>query len=128
MFFIKRLPNTQVKNNDVVFEQTDEMDAWMKCNAVKRFIFKGMMTLFFIFGLLVSNFAFADQGLDPLAAAIKPQVQALFGAGSTVAYCIYIAEIIFGSVVYVKTKNLLTLLGVPILVLFTHAMFTYIGS
>lgn len=46
MFFIKRLPNTQVKNNDVVFEQTDEMDAWMKCNAVKRFIFKGMMTLF----------------------------------------------------------------------------------
>ena len=65
---------------------------------------------------------------DPLANSVKPEVAALFGAGSTIAYCIYLAEIVLGSVAYVKTKNLLLLLGVPILMLFTHTMFTYIGS
>lgn len=84
--------------------------------------------LCFLYGILLCTASFADPASDPLAASVKPQVQALFGAGSTVAYCIYIAEIVLGSVVYVKTKNLLTLLGVPILMLFTRAMFTYIGS
>lgn len=65
---------------------------------------------------------------DPLAATLKPQVAALFGSGSTITYCIYLAEIVLGSVAYVKSKNLLLLLGVPILMLFTHAMFTYIGG
>ncbi len=84
--------------------------------------------LSFFYGVFVCNLCLADPATDPLASAVKPQIQALFGTGSTVAYAIYIAEIILGSVVYVKTKNLLTLLGVPILVLFTHAMFTYIGG
>ena len=79
-------------------------------------------------GLLFCHVCYADSGTDPLAATVKPQVAALFGSGSTIAYCIYIAEIVLGSVAYIKTKNILLLLGVPILMLFTHTMFTYIGG
>jgi len=83
---------------------------------------------FILYGVLLCNICFANTSTDPLATSIKPQVAALFGSGSTVAYCIYIAEIVLGSVAYVRSKNLLLLLGVPILMLFTHAMFTYIGG
>ena len=79
-------------------------------------------------GLLFCHACYAASGTDPLAATVKPQVAALFGSGSTIAYCIYIAEIVLGSVAYIKTKNILLLLGVPILMLFTHTMFTYIGG
>jgi len=75
-----------------------------------------------ILGMVLCNLCLADT--DPLESSLKPQIQALFGAGSTVAYGIYISEIVMGGVAYVKTKNLMLLLGVPILVLFTHTMFT----
>jgi len=84
--------------------------------------------LFTLYGMLLCSHCFASTSTDPLAVSVKPQVAALFGSGSTVAYCIYIAEIVLGSVAYVRSKNLLLLLGVPILMLFTHAMFTYIGG
>ncbi len=76
--------------------------------------------------MLVCNIGFAAD--DPLSDVLRPQVEGMFGAGSTVAYCIYIAEVILGTVVYVKSKNLLSLLGVPIIVVTTHAMFKYIGT
>lgn len=74
------------------------------------------------------NLALAGSAVDPLAESIKPQIQALFGAGSTVAYAIYIAEIVLGSVAYIKTKNILLFAGVPLLMLFTSGMFNYIGA
>lgn len=67
-------------------------------------------------------------GADPLADSLKPQIAAMFGAGSTVSYAIYTAEMIAGAVGYIKSKNPLILVGVPILVMFTHGMFTYISS
>ena len=87
---------------------------------------KIIINIGFILGIMLFNICLADT--DPLESSLKPQIQALFGAGSTVAYGIYIAEIVMGSVAYVKTKNLMLLLGVPILMLFTHTMFTYISS
>ncbi len=93
-----------------------------------RLLMKARSYLVFLYGVFCCQICFADSATDPLATSVKPQVQALFGTGSTVAYCIYIAEIILGSVVYIKSKNLLTLVGVPVLVLFTHAMFSYISS
>lgn len=128
MFFIKRLINTRVKRNDVSPDQLDELNYRFKLNNFKKVSFKGVMTLLLVFGLLVPSFVFSYSGTDPLAAVLKPQMQALFGAGSRVAYCIYITEIVFGGVVYAKTKNLLTLLGMAIFLLSTHAMFIYIGS
>ena len=79
-----------------------------------------------LLGVMLCSMCLADT--DPLETSLKPQIQALFGAGSTVAYAIYIGEIVMGGVAYVKTKNLMLLLGVPILVLFTHTMFTYISN
>lgn len=79
-----------------------------------------------IFGIFFSISGFCDTSVDPLAATVKPELQALFGPTSTVSYCIYLAEIVVGAVAYVKTKNLLVLIGVPILVIFTGAMFGYI--
>lgn len=108
----------------------------MKINAIYRLIkksFLSLMTLrgFFLrlmgVGLLLLGVAYATDASDPLAETIKPQVKAMFGSGSTMAYCIYIAEVVLGSIGYIKTKNLLLLLGVPILVLFTGAMFSYIS-
>jgi type IV conjugative transfer system pilin TraA len=75
--------------------------------------------------LMLSTAAFA---VDPLAASLKPEITDLFGAGSTIAYCIYVGEIVVGSVAYIKSKNLMLLLGVPILMLFTHAMFSYVSG
>jgi len=79
-------------------------------------------------GMIYAGAGLCDSTVDPLAASVKPQITALFGAGSTVAYCIYIAEVVLGAAGYIKTKNLMLLAGVPILVLFTSAMFKYISS
>lgn len=84
-----------------------------------------LLVLVFSFGF---SLCFAADATDPLATVLKPQIQALFGPGSTVAYGIYVAELVLGGIAYVKSKNLLILLGVPIVVLFTNAMFSYIGS
>ena len=78
--------------------------------------------------LIFSCSAFCDPASDPLAAIIKPQVAALFGPGSTVSYCIYVGEIVLGAIGYAKSKNPLLLIGVPILVIFTAGMFSYIGA
>ena len=80
------------------------------------------------YGLLFSCSAFCDPASDPLATIIKPQVAALFGPGSTVSYCIYVGEIVLGAIGYAKSKNPLLLIGVPILVIFTAGMFSYIGT
>ncbi len=84
--------------------------------------------LTFAYGVFVCNLCLAGEAKDPLYDSVRPQVEALFGPGSTVAYCIYVAEIILGSVLYIKNKNPLTLVGVPIIVIFTSAMFKYIGG
>lgn len=82
---------------------------------------------FLIFGLIFSCSAFCDAS-DPLATIIKPQITALFGPGSTVSYCIYVGEIVLGAIGYAKSKNPLLLIGVPILVIFTAGMFSYIAT
>jgi type IV conjugative transfer system pilin TraA len=93
---------------------------------LRGFAKKMATTAFVFFCMVLCSLCPADT--DPLASSLKPEIQALFGSDSTVAYGIYIAEIVMGSVAYVKTKNLMLLLGVPILMLFTHTMFTYISS
>ena len=82
------------------------------------------ITLFVGLALVTTGYC-AD---DPLAKTMKPEVAALFGSGSTISYCIYIAEIVLGGISYVRSKNLLILLGVPILMIFTHTMFSLIST
>ena len=96
---------------------------------IKKYVFElSWKCSALIFGLLFSCSAFCDPAADPLAAIIKPQITALFGPGSTVSYCIYVGEIVLGAIGYAKSKNPLLLVGVPILVIFTAGMFSYIAT
>lgn len=109
----------------------------MTINAIYRLIKKWLLariTLrgFFLplmgVGLLLLGVAYADSAMDPLAETIKPQIQATFGKGSTVMFAVYIGEVLTGAITYIKSKNLLCLLGTVILILFTTAMFALIGK
>jgi type IV conjugative transfer system pilin TraA len=97
-------------------------------NKFNKFLSKYTKYLFVLCAITLCSVCLADPATDPLAATVKPEITGLLGDGSTVMYCIYIAEIVLGGVAYIKTKNLMIFLGVPFLMLFTHAMLTYIAS
>ncbi len=99
----------------------------INCQKIKNhFEVHGWKYVTVILGVSFANTAFCDT-TDPLKAIIEPEVSAMFGPKSTVAYYIYVGEIVLGAITYAKNKNPLILLGVPILVLFTSGMFTYIA-
>lgn len=56
----------------------------------------------------------------------KDDVKATFGADSFVVMCIYIAEIIIGVATYIRTKNLLILLGLVVVIVFTTVGLTFV--
>lgn len=58
------------------------------------------------------------QATDLLAAG-KGDVQATFGADSLVIMCIYLAEFVVGIAMYIRTKNLIILLGMVVVMVFT---------
>lgn len=99
-----------------------------------RFFFKKMKEKYFYFSCLMAttffcNLACADASGDLLANAIpQGQITNTFGPGSRFAYCIYVGEIVLGTVAYIKTKNIFALTGIVVLMLFTAAAFSLIGS
>ena len=66
------------------------------------------------------------QATDLLAGG-KEDVVATFGADSLVAMCIILAEVIVGVGMYIKTKNLLVLLGLAVVIVFTTVGYSYIS-
>ncbi|ECP5634339.1 pilin, partial [Salmonella enterica] len=52
---------------------------------------------------------------------------ATFGADSFVMMCIIIAELIVGVAMYIRTKNLLILLGLVVVIVFTTVGLTFIN-
>lgn len=54
-----------------------------------------------------------------LLAGGKDDVKATFGADSFVIMCLYLAELIVGLAMYIRTKNLLILLGLVVVIVFT---------
>ena len=82
-----------------------------------------------LFSIFVTNVAHA--AIDPskdLLSADKGDITNNFGAGSTFMYIIYLIEIIAGVAAYIKTKNLLTLIGIVVVLIFTTVAFATIGS
>lgn len=96
----------------------------IKKNTSQLYLKFGML----VFGFIFSCSAFCDTATDPLATVIRPQVTALFGPHSTVAYFIYLAELGLGAIGFAKTKNPVLFLGVPLLVLITSGLFTYVSG
>lgn len=85
--------------------------------------------------LAVLGFSLACLAADPKAgtieafsASLKSEVTSFFGPSGVIAYALYIAEIIMGVAAYIKTKNLMVLLGLPIIILFTNAAFSFISG
>ncbi|CND00497.1 conjugal transfer pilin subunit TraA [Yersinia intermedia] len=66
------------------------------------------------------------QATDLLAGG-KDDVKATFGADSFVMMCIIIAELIVGVGMYIRTKNLLILLGLVVVIVFTTVGLTFIS-
>lgn len=56
----------------------------------------------------------------------RDDVKATFGADSFVMMCIILAEIIVGVSMYIRTKNMLILLGAVVVIVFTSVMMAYI--
>ena len=78
------------------------------------------------FGLIHTSYA-DDGNTDPLAAVGK-KVSVAFGKGSTFMWILMISEIVAGVIAYIKTKNMMVLIGIVIVFLFTAAAFTLIGA
>lgn len=62
-----------------------------------------------------------------LLAGGKDDVRATFGADSFVMMCIIIAELVVGVGMYIRTKNLLILLGLVVVIVFTTVGMSFIG-
>lgn len=65
-------------------------------------------------------------GANDLLAGGKEDVKATFGADSFVMMCIIIAELIVGVSMYIRSKNLLILLGLVVVIVFTTVGLTFI--
>lgn len=66
------------------------------------------------------------QATDLLAGG-KDDVKATFGADSFVMMCIIIAELVVGAAMYIRTKNLLILLGLVVVIVFTTVGLTFVN-
>ncbi|WEE29291.1 type IV conjugative transfer system pilin TraA [Aeromonas hydrophila] len=73
--------------------------------------------------VLVTLFTFGQAHAVDMLAGQSGTVNDTFGANSTVAKWIILAEVIIGVASYIKTKNLLLLFGVIIVVVFTTVGF-----
>ena len=70
-----------------------------------------------IYGLSTTT-SFAE-GTNYLS-GLKADVGKTFGAGSDTEYFIYLAEGLMAAFGYIKTKNIMLLGGLPVLMAFTH--------
>lgn len=61
---------------------------------------------------------YAADATDPLAGAATA-VKADFGPTSNFMTIVYVVEVVMAVVGYIKTKNLLTLIGLPVILIFT---------
>lgn len=78
-----------------------------------------------LFAMLMCNNAFAT-GEDLLKAG-QETVTATFGADSSIAKWIILAEVIVGIITYIKTKNMFMLFGIAVVIVFTTIGFGLAG-
>lgn len=69
--------------------------------------------------MVIPTDALADVATNHLA-GLKSEVGATFGAGSDMQYFLLLAEGLAGTWAYIKSKNIMVLGGVPLLMAFTH--------
>jgi len=92
-------------------------NASLKCYVYAREVLPFLM-LGLVMYCFMSNNSFAD-GVNRLA-GLKSDVGATFGAGSDTEYFLYLAEGLMAGMGFMKTKNIMLLGGLPLLMVFTH--------
>lgn len=80
------------------------------------------------FAMVHSAYAGAPDPSTDLLTAAKTDITANIGPGSTFAWILYVVEIIGGVAAYMKTKNMLALVGVVVVMIFTIVAFSVIGT
>lgn len=90
--------------------------------SLKCYVYAREVLPYLILGLVMycfmSNNSFAD-GVNRLA-GLKGDIGATFGAGSDTEYFLYLAEGLMAGMGFMKTKNIMLLGGLPLLMVFTH--------
>jgi len=81
-----------------------------------------------LFGFALGAWSDPPNPAQDLLAGAKVDVVSNFGPTSTLAYIIYLIEVISGVAAYIKSKNLFALIGVIVVVIFTTAAFAMIGT
>ena len=94
----------------------------------KRISIKQVYALAILLFISVQVWASIPDPTQDLLASAKADVISNFGPRSTLAYIVYLIEIISGVVAYIRSKNLLALLGILIVILFTTTAFMVIGA
>lgn len=102
--------------------------AWHYCQMAWRGVCtpKALSRLAAFSPLLLLGMGQMAHATDLLAGG-KNDVKATFGADSFVIMCIYIAEIVIGVATYIRTKNLLILLGLVVVIVFTTVGLTFVS-
>ncbi|WP_320712103.1 type IV conjugative transfer system pilin TraA [Enterobacter asburiae] len=102
--------------------------AWQYCQMAWRGVTtkKALSRLAALSPLLLLGVGQMANATDLLSGG-KDDVKATFGADSFVVMCIYIAEIVIGVATYIKTKNLLILLGLVVVIVFTTVGLTFVS-
>lgn len=80
------------------------------------------------FAMIHSAYGAAPDPSTDLLTGAKKDIVANMGPGSTFAWILYVVEIIGGAAAYMKTKNMLALVGVVVVLMFTVVAFTVIGT
>ncbi|EAM2494913.1 type IV conjugative transfer system pilin TraA [Salmonella enterica] len=100
--------------------------AWQYCQMAWRGVTSKLSRLAALSPLLLLGVGQMANATDLLAGG-KDDVKATFGADSFVMMCIIIAELIVGVAMYIRTKNLLILLGLVVVIVFTTVGLTFIN-
>lgn len=102
--------------------------AWQYCQMAWRGVTskKALSRLAALSPLLLLGVGQMANATDLLAGG-KEDVKATFGADSFVMMCIIIAELIVGVAMYIRTKNLLILLGLVVVIVFTTVGLTFVN-
>ena len=80
------------------------------------------------FAMVHSVYAAGPDPSTDLLTAAKTDITANIGPGSTFAWILYVVEIIGGVAAYMKTKNMMALIGVVVVMIFTVVAFSVIGT
>lgn len=80
-----------------------------------------------LLALMVAAPSIANAAGTDLLSSGKDDVVSTFGSDSLVMMCVIIAEIIVSVGMYIKTKNLMVLMGLAVVIIFTTVGFSFVG-